>query len=71
MSSLLLANNEEAMAIAMSAICGGVAIIWIIAANWRKTRIAAYNARLKQIMLERGMSADEIERVIKTRSSID
>ena len=41
-----------------------VAVVWIIAHQWRKARVAAYNARLKQLMIERGMSADEIERVI-------
>jgi len=41
-----------------------VAVISTIAVQWRKEREAAYNARLKQIMLERGMSAADIARVI-------
>ena len=42
-----------------------VAVVWIIADQWRRIRVAAYNARLKQLMIERGMSADEIERVLR------
>ena len=48
-----------------------VAIVWIIAHHWRKTRVAAYNARLKQLMLERGMSAAEIERVLQADGKLD
>ena len=42
-----------------------VAVVWIIAHQWRKTRVAAYNARLKQLMIERGMSASEIKSVLE------
>lgn len=48
-----------------------VAAVWIAAMSlkaWRRHRESAYNARLKQMMIERGMSADEIERVIRTES---
>jgi hypothetical protein len=48
-----------------------VAIVWIIAHYWRKTRVAAYNARLKQLMIERGMSASEIERVLRADGKLD
>lgn len=48
-----------------------VAVVWIIAHQWRKTRVAAYNAKLKQLMIERGMSADEIERVIHSDGRLD
>ncbi len=48
-----------------------VAIVWIIAHYWRKTRVAAYNARLKQLMIERGMSAGEIERVLQADGKLD
>jgi pilus assembly protein TadC len=41
-----------------------IAVTGIISVQRRKGREAAYNARLKQIMLERGMSADEIARVV-------
>ena len=43
-----------------------VATVWIIAHQWRKARVAAYNARLKQLMIERGMSASEIRDVLET-----
>lgn len=45
---------------------GGVsiAIIATLAENWRKVRVAEQNAVLKQNMIERGFSADEIVRVI-------
>jgi hypothetical protein len=36
----------------------------VVSYQWRKHREVAYSARLKQLMIERGMSADEIERVV-------
>lgn len=48
-----------------------VAVVWIIAHHWRKHKVAAYNARLKQLMIERDMSADEIERVIRAEGKLD
>ena len=33
--------------------------------QWRKAQEAAYNARLKQLMIERGMTADEIRQVLE------
>ena len=41
-----------------------VAVVSVIAFNWRRTKEAGYNARLKQLMIERGMSGQEIERVM-------
>ena len=46
-----------------------VAIAWVIMYQWRRARTAAYDARLKQLMIERGMSAGEIERVLQATSS--
>ncbi len=59
--------------VAMLAIGLGVCflIVWTLAHQWRKVRVAAYNARLKQLMIERGMSADEIERVIQADGRLD
>jgi hypothetical protein len=48
-----------------------IAIVWIIAYQWRRARVAAYNARLKQLMIERGMSASEIERVLNADGASD
>jgi hypothetical protein len=39
-------------------------MVWEIARNWQKVRVSEHLAALKQSMIERGMSADEIERVI-------
>jgi hypothetical protein len=54
-------------AIPLFAIAAGV-FGWIcvtIAVQWRRAREAAYNARLKQLMIERGMSAAEIKTVLE------
>ena len=61
--SSLLARGDE-VGIAVFVMGGMVGIISILAHQWRKHREAAYNARLKQLMIERGMTADEIERVV-------
>ena len=39
-------------------------VITDIVKNWRKVRVSEHLAALKQSMVERGMSAEEIERVI-------
>jgi hypothetical protein len=39
-------------------------VITDIARNWRKVRVSEHLAALKQSMIERGMSAEEIERVL-------
>ena len=41
-----------------------IAISAIISHYVRQSREDAYSARLKQLMIERGFSADEIERII-------
>jgi hypothetical protein len=52
------------------AIVGGllIAAIGIFVGSWRKVRQAEMDAALKQDMLNRGMSAEEIERVLKASS---
>lgn len=42
-----------------------VAVVNSVAKNCRKARESAHLAGLKQSMIERGMSADEIERVVR------
>ena len=42
-----------------------VAVIGIVAKAWRRTRESEHLAALKQSMIERGMSAEDIERVIR------
>jgi hypothetical protein len=54
--------------LAITFIFGGTAIVGIVTAvvaNWRKTRESEHQAVLKQNMLERGMSAVDIERVLR------
>ena len=58
-------TNEFDIAVISIVLPMVVAIVWIIAHQWRKTRVAAYNARLKQLMIERGMSASEIRSVLE------
>ncbi|RMF84187.1 MAG: hypothetical protein D6744_03555 [Planctomycetota bacterium] len=64
---LLARMDDEVFALLIVAISifGFIVVVTVIAQQWRKTREAAYNARLKQIMLERGMSAAEIKSVIE------
>jgi hypothetical protein len=65
----MLATSEASAAVAIVTMSGGilVALVYVIAFNMRRVRENAYNARLKQMMIERGMSADEIERVINAQ----
>jgi hypothetical protein len=51
-------------AIVAVGVAGIVTVICVVAVQWKHMRIAAYNARLKQLMIERGMSASDIERVM-------
>lgn len=60
----VLAMSDNLTGVIAMSLTATVAIIWIIANRYRKVQEAAYNARLKQIMIERGLSAEEIERII-------
>jgi hypothetical protein len=42
-----------------------IAVVSTLAKNWRKVHESEHAAALKQSMIERGMSADEIERVLR------
>ena len=52
--------------VALVAVAGGIitGIVGTVAKNWRKARESEHLAVLKQSMIEKGMSADEIERVV-------
>lgn len=63
--SSILASSDDEIAIAAFVMGGLVGLVSIVSHQWRKHREAAYNARLKQLMIERGMTADEIERVVQ------
>lgn len=77
MFDLMLAASEEEMMVAVVAIAGGIAwgIVHSVCASARKTKAAELRAaateneaRLKAMMLQRGMSAEEIERVLNAQS---
>src|SRR5262245_5981784 len=53
--------------IGFTAVLGGmlIAIFAVVAVQWRRVRIAEIEGSLKQQMLEKGMSAAEIETVMK------
>ena len=44
-------------------------VVGTVAKNWRKARESEHLAALKQSMIERGMSVEEMERVIKLGKS--
>lgn len=46
-------------------------IVYTVAEQWRKVRVAEQNAILKKEMLDRGFSADEIVRVIRNGGTSD
>lgn len=69
-----LARQNAGQMTGLAAVTGGIliAIIAILSGVWSRARRAESRARqveaelaLKQEMIERGMSADEIERVLK------
>jgi hypothetical protein len=67
--------SEQAIIGLVSVVClFGAWPLWLIidsvASNWRKARIAEQEAVLKREMIERGFSADEIERVIASSSKV-
>lgn len=62
--SPILAVDEEIIPIVGFIIAGAVGVSAIIARAWQRVRVAAYNAHLKDLMIQRGMSGEEIERVI-------
>ena len=45
-----------------------IAIVWVVAAYWHKIRRAEIDTNLKLKMVEQGMSADDIIRVLQTSS---
>jgi len=50
-------------------IIGGTIFAVIAVCQWRKVRVTEIEATLKQQMLDRGMSADEIAQVLSTSSN--
>lgn len=65
----LLGRVDEEIAVVLFVMGGIVAISAIAGHFWVRNREVAYNARLKQLMIERGMTADEIVRVVQAGPS--
>ena len=57
-------NGGEIIAIIAVVMGPLIAIVAVIMGHWRKVKIAEIEAALKQQMIDKGMSADEIERVL-------
>jgi hypothetical protein len=68
----LFANHAEYL-IPIIALIGGtvIAVVAILMHQWRAGRQAEMDSALKQDMLQRGMSVDEIERVIVASASAE
>jgi hypothetical protein len=66
MPGLVLLGQGEALGggIGFAALCISVAA-YSIAVEWRKVRQAQMEADLKREMIQKGLSADEIERLLK------
>jgi hypothetical protein len=66
-----LARFDGGELIGLVAVGGGllIGLVAVIAAIWRSVRVAELEAHLKQQMLGRGMSAAEIEQVLKSSSA--
>ena len=61
------ANFSSGQLIGFAGVVGGVliAVTAIVASQWRRVRVAEMDATLKAQMLDKGMSAAEIEQVMK------
>ena len=68
MLSDLIAKFDGGQLIGLVAVVIGplVAIVAIMCHQWRKVRIAEMEGALKQQMLDKGMSAEDIERVLSS-----
>jgi hypothetical protein len=70
MIDLLFSKFNAGELIALLSVSGGLlcAITAIIAGSWQKVRRAEITAALKQDMVNRGMSADDIRTVLEVGS---
>jgi hypothetical protein len=64
--SEFLAKFNGGELIALTAVLIGplVAIVAIVSAHWRRVRLAELESALKQTMLDKGMSVNEMEKVL-------
>ncbi len=65
----LLAKLTGSQLIGLAAVVMGplIAIVAVVANQWRRVRVAEVEGALKQQMLDKGMSAAEIEQVMRAR----
>jgi hypothetical protein len=67
---LLSRLSQDQLVVVVFMLCGFlVAAIAVVAHHWQKVRLAQVEAALKQHMLDKGMSAPEIEKVLKASSA--
>ena len=57
-------NGELLIPVVMAVVGGIIAVCAIVMVQWRKHRLAEMEISLKQEMVQRGMSAEDIERVL-------
>jgi hypothetical protein len=71
--SEFLAKFSGGELIGFVAVVGGllVAVISVVATQWRKVRVTEMEATLKQQMLDKGMTAAEIEQVMRAGHKSD
>ena len=69
--NLLRGNEEILVPVTVFGVGLIIAITAIVGHYWRRERQAGYDAELKRTMLERGMSAEDIERVIRATGTTE
>lgn len=47
-----------------------IPIVALISSNWRKAKVAEYRAITLQTMLDKGLSTDEIERLLRANDGV-
>lgn len=57
-------SGGELTAVTFWVVMGSIWLTWILAEQWRRSRKSEMEMLLKQEMLQRGMSADEIVKVL-------
>jgi hypothetical protein len=65
LETLFVKSPETLVAFTFIVCAAVVALTAIVAHQWRSVRLSEVEASLKQDMLNRGLSADEIERVLR------
>lgn len=74
MCILAFLSENETIVISLLILAGAacaITVVAVVARHWHRGRVAAYNACLKQLMIERGWSPEEIERVLRAPGQLD